>query len=165
MAGKVSLKKNARWFLGMSFAAFGGCFTLLGVVMLAVLMSRGVWQAGAVFCVVGSLFLTIGLCLAVAEAKKRRQAEALMAAGRYVWGAVADFVPDRLIQINHRNPYFVVVHYADAWGRKYRFKSSSLRISRMPSMIGQKVRVYVSDDGFSRYYVDMEPVLSKTETY
>ena len=165
MEHRISLKRNARWYLGAIFAGVGGGFVVLGAFFLAVLLNKDLWQMGTVYLAVGSMFFVIGMVLVLVESKKRREAEQLVAAGRCVWGEVADFVPDRFVRINHKNPYFVIVKYTDVRGRQQHFKSWSLRIDRMPSLIGRKVRIYISGESSGRYYVDVAGILEEVNAF
>lgn len=158
MEKKVNLGINALWIMGVVFTCIGGPFSLIGV--LALVASGGkAWIFGVIYVCVGGLFLVLGIVFLVTEWRKKRMAERLIAAGRYVWGEVVDIVVDTRITINRRHPYIALVHYKDGRGTVHQFRSRSLRISRSAAMIGKKVKVYYEDQSFRHYYVELENAL------
>ena len=159
MEKKARFGVDAFLILGIVYAALGGTFALLGV---AFILSHNpeLEIVGRSFASVGALFLILGIVFLAMVFRKKKRAEALMAAGRYVWAEVVDCVPNYAVRINGRSPYILKVRYVDSKGMNHIFRSASLRIFRDPGLIGRKVKVYYDTEVFRHYYVDADPVLS-----
>ena len=102
----------------------------------------------------GIVFLIVELC-------KKRRSDALLASGHYILGEVVDIAANINVNVNGRYPYYIIVQYIDPRGVRHIFKSPSLRIFRDPELIGKKVKVYVENDSFKHYYVDVDGILPK----
>ena len=149
---------NALLLIGVIYAILGA-----GVVVLG----GGLWLglkedaalAGIILVGVGGIFLILGVIFLLVELGKLRRANRLLASGRYIWGEIIDCVPNYNVRINGRNPYVALVRYRDGSGVAHIFKSSSRKLYPDPAILGRQVKVYVSDDRFRHYYVDLEGVL------
>ena len=149
---------NALLLIGVIYAILGA-----GVVVLG----GGLWLglkedaalAGIILVGVGGIFLILGVIFLLVELGKLRRANRLLASGRYIWGEIIDCVPNYNVRINGRNPYVALVRYRDGSGVAHLFKSSSRMLYPDPAIMGRQVKVYVSDDRFRHYYVDLEGVL------
>ena len=158
MEQKVRLGISALWIIGLVFSAIGGLFVVIGLLSLAA-MGLENWLFGAIFGGIGGLFFVLGVIFLVTEWNKKRMAERLIASGRYVWGEIVDVVADTSITINNRHPYIALVHYQDGCGMIHQFRSRSLRISRSTAMIGKKVKVYIEDNTYRHYHVELDGIL------
>ena len=74
---------------------------------------------------------------------------------------VVDIAANINVNVNGRYPYYIIVQYVDPHGVRHIFKSPSLRIFRDPELLGKKVKVYVENDNFKHYYVDVDEILPK----
>lgn len=158
MEQKVRIGISALWIIGLVFSIMGGLFVAIGLLSLAAMGPEN-WLFGVIFGGIGGLFFVLGVVFLVTEWKKKRMAERLIAAGRYVWGEVVDVVADISITINNRHPYIALVHYQDGRGTIHQFRSPSLRISHSTGMIGKKVKVYIEDGSYRHYYVELDGIL------
>ena len=159
MNKKVKIGIDAFLILGIVYTVLGSIFAVLGVSFILARDSALTFIGGTFGCV-GAVFLIFGIFFLSATVRKKKRAEALLAAGRYVWAEVVECVPNYAVRINGRCPYILKVRYVDGRGMTHIFKSPSLRISRDPGMIGRQVRVYYSGEDFRHYYVDTDPLLS-----
>lgn len=158
MEKKAKIGMDAFMILGIVYTALGGIFTVLGVTFILSHNSELAFIGGT-FGSVGALFLILGIVFLVMVFRKKKRAEELMAAGRYVWAEVVDCVPNYAVRINGRCPYILKVRYVDSRGMNHIFKSANLRIFRDPGMIGKQVKVYYDTVDFRHYYVDADPIL------
>lgn len=159
MEKKAKLGMGVLLLIGIIYTILGGLFVALGVGLLIALNGTDTWLTGAIFAGVGSLFLILGIVFLIVQQRKKRRADRLIAGGRYVWGQIVEFVPNYNVTINGRHPYIAVVRYADGYGVTHIFKSGSLRIYPDPGAVGRQVKVYIGDDTYKHYYVDMDGVL------
>lgn len=151
MADSVKGSISALWIIGLVYSALGALFVVLGIVLALVL------EEGLLFCVIfggiGMVFLILGIIFLGVEYGKRKNAERLIASGRYVWGTIADWWVNRSIEVCGRHPIMLLVRYVDGRGQEHIFRSSSLRIVGGPQLLGKQVRVYYGDPDFRNYYV------------
>lgn len=157
MEKKIKSGMNVMLILGTVFSALGLLYTVIG-------LGVGIAQpeAGKVFPLVfgglGLVFLALGLAFLGREFSKRRKLQALVNAGRYVWGSVVNMDYDTHIRINDRNPQVAIVQYSYG-GQQHYFTSRHLPRYCSDALIGQQVKIYCNAPDFSCYYVDMEPLL------
>ena len=151
MADSVKGSISALWIIGLVYSALGALFVVLGIVLALVL------EEGLLFCVIfggiGMVFLILGIIFLAVEYGKRKNAERLIASGRYVWGTIADWRVNRSIEVCGRHPIMLLVRYVDGRGQEHIFRSSSLRIVGGPQLLGKQVRVYYGDPDVRNYYV------------
>ena len=147
--------------IGLIFSILGGVFTVLGTVFLLSLPETLGLIMGAAFGGVGSVFLAVGIIFLIGESRRKRRIKKLLEAGRYVWGEIIELAPNYNIRINGRNPYLAVVRHTDSRGQNHLFRSESLRIYPDPALVGKQVRIYIGDQTFHNYYVDLEAILPK----
>ena len=160
MEGKVSLKRNAHWSIGLVFTLLGGLFCIVGVLVMFLPEEEG--AAGMAMGLTGGGFFLAGMVFVVRELWYKRCARKLMEEGRWGWGEIWDVVPDMVVRINKSHPHYVMVRYTDPLRQIYTFRSRSLRIPRRTDLVGRRVRVYVSGDDCRRYHVDLDSVFCTT---
>lgn len=156
MEKKVRFSWGALMIIGLVYTILGTVFTVLGIVLACILEQSEERMIGLIFGGIGVLFLVLGIVFLILELRKKRRAEKLLEAGRYVWGEVVDCVPNFSVRINGRHPYMVMVQYVDAGGTRHLFRSNSSMKYRNAALCGRKVKVYVEDDSFHHYYIDLE---------
>lgn len=161
MEKKAKLGMSALLLIGAVYAVLGGVFVVLGTALLICLGEQDVRLVGVVFSGIGSVFLLLGILFLTIEGGKKRRANKLLAGGRYVWGEIVELVPNFNVRINNRHPYIAVVRYRDIYGVEHIFRSTNLRIYPDPALTGRKVKVYVRDERYKPYYVDMDEVLMR----
>ena len=160
MEKNVKLGRNALWIVGIVFACVGGLFVPIGV-LAGVVFGEKAWLFGMIYAGVGGFFLVLGVIFLMIEWKKKKRAEQLIAAGRYVWGEIAEAALNPSITMNHRHPYVLIVRYRDSYGTVHQFRSRNLNIPSAADLLGKQVRVYYEDQSFRHYYVDVDPVLPR----
>ena len=160
MEKKIKMGINALWIIGIVFTCIGGLFVPIGIAALAAIGGEA-WLFGLIYVCVGGLFLVLGIIFLVTELRKKKMAERLVAAGRYVWGEVTEVTVNPSITVNHRHPYVLLVQYRDGYGTVHQFRSRNLYIPSASGMVGKQVKVYYEDQSFRHYYVDLENALPK----
>ena len=161
MEKKARIGRSALLIIGIIYTALGGTFVILGVALAALLRGSDAFMVGLIFGGIGTIFLILGIIFLVVEICKKKRSDALLASGHYVLGEVVDIAANINVNVNGRYPYHIIVQYIDPHGVRHIFKSPSLRIFRDPELLGKKVKVYVEDDNFKHYYVDVDEILPK----
>ena len=146
--------------IGWIYTVLGGLFFLCGVLLL--MLTQGPGQlTGAIFAGIGGLFLLLGLVFLFVEWGKRRRRKRLIATGRYLWGEIVDWTQNPYVTVGHRHPWIFGVRYVDGRGVTHIFKSEGVQTYPDSSLRGKRVKVYIGDDQFRRYYVDLSGVLPR----
>ena len=161
MEKKARIGRSALLIIGIIYAALGGAFVILGTALAVLLRSDDGLMIGLIFGGIGAIFLILGIIFLAAEFCKKKRSDALLASGHYVLGEVVDIAANINVNVNGRYPYYIVVQYIDPRGVRHIFRSPSLRIFRDPELLGKKVKVYVENDNFKHYYVDVDEILPK----
>lgn len=161
MEKKARIGRSALLIIGIIYTGLGGIFVILGVALATLLRDNDGFMVGLIFGGIGVIFLILGIIFLVVEFCKKRQSDALLASGHYVLGEVVDIAANINVNVNGRYPYYIIVQYIDSHGLRHIFKSPNLRIFRDPELIGKKVKVYVGNDSFKHYYVDVDEILPK----
>ena len=163
MEKRAKLGWNALRILGIVYVILGGVFLTIGIGMLFLGADElDLKIVGGVFTLLGGVIGLLGGIFLALEYRKQKQADRLIAAGRYRWGQVVDCQINYNIRINGRSPVTFVVKYVDGSGVCHIFRSHGVNTYRDPDYIGKPVKVYISDDTFRHYYVDAETLLPNT---
>lgn len=149
MGGKFSLWRNAWWQMGIFLMGFGVIITIATLsdehVVLALLVGGGMIIAGAA--------LAIRIWLRACEVRE------LMETGRCVWGRIIHVETDTRLRFNGRYPKRLVADYAVFDGVYRSVKSDSVFLSGAEYYVGSQVRIWISREDDSRYYVDVKGLL------
>lgn len=156
MEKKARFSWGALMIIGLVYTILGTVFAVLGIVLAVIFRQTEEAVIGLTFGGIGMLFLVLGIVFLALEIRKKRRADKLLEAGRYVWGEVVDCVPNFSVRINGRHPYMAMVQYVDAAGTRHLFRSHASMKLRNAALCGRNVKVYVEDDSFRHYYVDLE---------
>lgn len=156
MEKKVKMGMGALWIVGFTFGLIGLSFLVVGAGLYFVPADADARIVALVFLPMGAAFLLGGgVALLVQRAKKKR-AQRMVDAGRYLWAEIVEFRPNYNVCFNGRNPYIVVVRHTDTQGRHHLFKSESMmKLCPDPALYGKRVKVYYEDTSFRHYYVDV----------
>lgn len=158
MDKKINMGTSVLQIIALVFSVLGGVYALLGGIFIA--SGEPVLRTvGSIFVPVGVVFLTIALLLLLLAYRKKKRAQALLSAGRYVWAEVVDVVPNRSVRVNRRYCCNLVARYVDGSGISHIFKSPNLNRYRDPGFLGKQVKIYYEDPSFSEYYMDVDGVL------
>lgn len=160
MNGKKAFEGSVFTILGIIYVILGGAFVVLGSILYHTVPDEA-RMTGSIFGGVGFIFLILGVIFLVLETRKKRQIRRLIEAGQYIEGEVTDYTINYRITVNNRNPYIAIVRYVDLYGTTHIFKSRNIYQYPDPSIIGRTVKVYVEDDSYTPYYVDMSEILSQ----
>lgn len=165
MEPKVAGDKGAVFILGIVYALLGGIFVVVGVILAAVLYKQEARMVGIIFASIGSVFLILGIILLVLRTRKKKIAERLVDGGKYLWAEVIELAPNYNVRVNNRHPYVARARYVDGNGTVHIFKSHNLYGYVDESVLHQQVKVYIEDNSFKKYYMDIEVVLPKVEEH
>lgn len=120
-------------------------------------------------CGVGAVCLIIGAACLFFEVKRRIRTKELFNAGNYIMAEIVDITINYLIGVPANfplgHPYIVVCRYQDARGEEHRFYSRNLYFDPKPFLKEKMVKVYIQDEDFKPYYVDIDEMLQKPEYY
>ena len=161
MEKKARIGQSALLIIGIIYTALGGTFVILGIALAALLRDSDAFMVGLIFGGIGAIFLILGIIFLIVELCKKKRSDALLASGHYVLGEVVDIAANINVNVNGRYPYHIIVQYIDPHGVRHIFRSPGLRIFRDPELLGKKVKVYVENDNFKHYYVDVDEILPK----
>ena len=161
MEKKARIGQSALMIIGIIYTALGGTFVILGAALAALLRDSDAFMVGLIFGGIGAIFLILGIIFLIVELCKKKRSDALLASGHYILGEVVDIAANINVNVNGRYPYHIIVQYIDPHGVRHIFRSPGLRIFRDPELLGKKVKVYVENDNFKHYYVDVDEILPK----
>lgn len=159
MERKARIGQSALLIIGFIYTGLGSLFVILGIGLKVLLADDDGLMIGLIFGGIGSIFLILGIVFLIWEFCRKKRVDALLASGRYVWGEVVDIAANFNVNVNGRHPYYMIVQYIDPHGVRHIFKSPSLRIFRDPELIGRKVKVFIENESFKHYYVDVDGIL------
>jgi len=145
--------------LGIIYGAIGLIFGILGVAFVLKGTGGELGTVGTVFSILGASFLFLGGGFLGAYAVRRRRDRALMESGRYIWGEVVDISPNYRVRVNGRSPMVFTVRHRDSRGNEHLFRSRNVDIYRDERLLGKQVKIYIRDERFRTYYVDLDPIL------
>lgn len=148
-----------------AFLIIGIVFTCIGAGYLAVGIAVFLDGESAFFKLIfgglGLVFFITGLICLFGEIEKRCRNNRLLCSGNYILAEIAEVVWCTNIRINGRHPYMVMCQYRDMEGNVHMFKSRYLNFDPEPLFKDRMVRIYVENENFRHYYVDIDEVLPK----
>lgn len=151
---------SALGIMGLVFSLMGIVFMISGTAVWSLSGDPDAKIVGPVHLQIGGVFLILGVIFIVIVGVRRRKAKNLVESGRYIWGEIAALEADIKIQINHRRPYYAVVRCVTTYGDRTSFCTySTMALRGREDLIGGKVKVYVADDTYRNYYVDISSLL------
>ena len=160
------METRAKWDVNVAFI-LGVTFLFMGAVYLSIAIGLFFSPEDGETIIVRSIFLPLGagfslsgLVLLLRAVAKKHRADQLIVDGRYVWGTVMQLQKNRSINGLHGNPVIALLHYTDAQGKLHVFRSRHLHRPPDDSILGKSARVYIQGSDYTRYYVDIEPLLS-----
>ena len=160
---------DVKRILGKIFGAIGLCSLVIGCAVSLAIKNTGteLWFLPAVIIgPTGLVFLVLGAVFLVSEKRRRELDEELRNHGRALEASVMCVQNDMNISVNGRHPYFVEAHWTDpVSGMVHVFRSRDVSFDPWKYVEGRTVKVYVMDNDYSRYYMDLEPVLPKVEIH
>ena len=120
-------------------------------------------------CGVGAVCLITGAACLFFEVKRRICIKELFNSGKYIKAEIVDITINYLIGVPANfplgHPYIVECRYHDAKGEEHTFYSRNLYFDPRPFLKEKMVKVYIQDEDFKPYYVDIDEVLEKPEYY
>lgn len=120
-------------------------------------------------CGVGAVCLITGAACLFFEFKRRIRTKELFNAGNYIMAEIVDIIINYLIGVPANfplgHPYIVVCRYKDAKTEEHTFYSRNLYFDPKPFLKEKMVKVYIQDEDFKPYYVDIDEILQKREYY
>ena len=162
------METKAKWDLNAPFIV-GITFIFMGIVYLGISLGLFLFPTDSEGIAVRSVFLPLGLVLFLAgfvltirAAAKKRQADQLIADGRYIWATVAELREIRTINGFRGHPCVIQACYTDSRGQTHHFQSRHLYRKPDESILGKPVKVYIQISNYACYYMDAEPLLQRT---
>ena len=155
--------------LGIIFSLVGlfnlGIGSVASLVMKAA--GAGLWYLPlAIMGWIGLVFLLIGTVFLIVEKRRRAMEEELKNHGQTLEAEVKGVQNDLNVAVNGRHPYYLEAHWRDPiTDTVHVFRSRDVNFDPRGYVEGRKVTVYVRDNDYSRYYMDLEHVLPKAEIH
>lgn len=165
MKPKIRGDKGAVFILGIVYTLLGAIFVVVDGVLTAVLYEEEARMVGVIFASIGSIFLILGIVFLVIWNRKKKTAQRLVDGGKYLWAEIVEFVPNYNVRINNRYAYIARARYVDGNGTIHIFKSHNLYRYPDESMLYQQVKIYIEDNSFKKYYMDINEILSKVQEH
>lgn len=165
MERKIAGDKGAVFILGIVYTLLGGIFVVVGAILTAILYEQETRMVGIIFASIGSIFLILGIVFLVIRNRKKKIAQRLIDGGKYLWAEIVELVPDYNVRVNNRHPYIAHARYVDGNGTVHIFKSYHLYGYVEESVLYQQVKVYIEDNSFKKYYMDIDEILPKVEEH
>lgn len=109
-----------------------------------------------ILCLIGVVFMSIGVVFLSILLAKRNKKKKLMQTGKRVYAEVTGGVVNYAYTVNGRHPYKLECCYTEEiTGIKYLYRSGNIWID--PQLfVGQQVAVWVNPADLSKYYVDVD---------
>ena len=151
---------SALWIIALIFSLMGILFMISGTATWYFVGETEAWMVGPIHLLIGCVFLIIGMSFCIAVGIRRRKAKRLVDNGRYIWGEIVGVEPNTMIRINNRYPYYALVRFTNPYGKVITFRStSSMALRNRDDIAGRHVKVYIADETYKEYHVDIEPLL------
>lgn len=114
---------------------------------------------GGIFGGIGGIFVIIGIAFIMSVTKKKALARRLKETDYYIYAHI-DCVDTTSIRINNYPTYVIKCYYDNPYdGKRYRFKSEHIGFDPTMNMQGDTIRVYVDENDYSKYYVDLTGII------
>lgn len=159
---KAKVGVNAIFIVGLVFTIIGAIFLVLGIILgIGLRRELGFESVAFLFSFggMGLLFFTLGLVFIITLGNKKRTSQRLLDNGNYVVAEIFDISQNYNVSVNGRHPFVVSCKYEAMDGAVHIFKSRYLYFNPEPLLKNNVVRVYVDNDNFKKYYVDIDEVL------
>jgi len=159
---KVKVGLNAVGIVGIVFTIIGAFFLVLGIVMGIGLRSEMGFESIVFlfsFGGIGLFFFVLGLTFLITLGNQKKTAQRLLENGNYVVAEIFDISQNYNVSVGNKHPFVVSCKYEAVDGTVHIFKSRYLYFNPEPLLKNNVVRVYVDNDNFKKYYVDIDEVL------
>lgn len=114
---------------------------------------------GGIFGGIGGIFVIIGIAFIMSVTKKKSLARRLKEIGYFV-DARIDCVDITGIRINNHPTFMIRCTYDNPYdGKTYKFKSEHIGFDPTMNIQGDTIRVYVDENDYSKYYVDLTGII------
>ena len=161
---KTKFEWSATLICEIVFGLIGTIFTGFGVGFFFVMRSMGEssdlggveWIFPLVFGGIGVAFLIVFGVLLYLSAKRKASRRRLIASGSFVNAQVTEIKRDHFVEINGRNPYYVICQGRNPYtGEMVSFRSGNITENPAP-LSGQYRRVFVDFKNPETYYVELD---------
>ena len=159
---KAKVGMSATSIVGIVFTIIGVFFLILGIILGIGLRSEIGMESFAflfAFGGMGLLFFTLGLVCLITLGNQKKNAQRLLDNGNYVVAEIFDISQNYNVSVANKHPFMVSCKYETVDGTVHIFKSRYLYFNPEPLLKNNVVRVYVDNDNFKKYYVDIDEVL------
>ena len=158
--------KKGNVALKLIFSIMGAGYTVIGIVFLAVAIGKAGSLAavftlpeddlslaivGSVFTLLGVVFLGVGIAFALADKRRTKLREELLAWGSRVTGTVAEVRRDHTVRVNDRSPVIATVRCPFPQGE---VTLKSHRLWGHEPAVGDRVEVLFDPMDERRYVIE-----------
>ncbi len=164
---KAKIGMNAIAIIGLIFSIIGAVFLVLGIVLFNGLKEE---QTDAfmflfIFDGIGLIFFILGISFLVSQLLKKKTSQRLLDNGNYVVAEIFDITQEYNVEVNGRHPFVINCKYEAMDGTVHIFKSRYLYYNPESLLKNNAVRVYVDNNNYKKYYVDIDEVLPRIENH
>lgn len=114
-----------------------------------------------VFIGMGGLFFVLGMTFIMVNVTSSKRIKSLMENGEALTGIVTNVTLNTSMRVNGRHPYKAECEVIDPYsGDRYLYSSKNV-MADISGLIGSEVTVYTDRNDRSKYYVDIDALLSR----
>lgn len=166
MNHKVKTGSLATKILGSVFSILGFCFlSVVAILLLTGVAKKEGYFICIPFLAVGGTFFLIGICFLIWEIKNKKMVKRLIENGNFIWAQITEVAPNYNVTVNGRHPYIVYCQFQDVEGTVHIFKSRDINFDPQTLFKSEQVRVYVDNNNYKKYFVDIDEILPNVVTH
>lgn len=164
---KAKIGMNATFIVGLIFSIIGAIFLVLGIVLFTGLKEEmtDAFMFLFIFSGIGLILFLIGILFLMIQLSKKEMSQRLLENGNYVVAEIFDITQEYNVTVNGRHPFVINCKYEAMDGTVHIFKSRYLYYNPESLLKNNAVRVYVDNNNYKKYYVDIDEVLPKVENH
>ena len=164
---KAKIGMNATFIVGLIFSIIGAIFLVLGIVLFTGLKEEmtDAFMFLFIFSGIGLIFFLIGILFLMIQLSKKKMSQRLLENGNYVVAEIFDITQEYNVTVNGRHPFVINCKYEAMDRTIHIFKSKYLYYNPKSLLKNNAVRVYVDNNNYKKYYVDIDEVLPKVENH
>ena len=158
METKAKWDWDVKTIVGITLLFMGITYLSISIPIGFAPADAGAAIVQAIFIPLGFVLLLVGAVFLIRAARKKHQADQLIADGRYIWATVTDLREIQSVNTFRGHPCVICASYTDAYGQTYYFQSRYVYRKPDPSVLEKPVKVYIQGNQYSTYYADVEPL-------
>lgn len=150
---------TALLIVSLVFMIIGAVYIIIGAIVGNLDINEQTVIFGYTFGGLGAVLLVVGVICLSLEIRKRKRNNRLIHSGKYIFAEISEITMNYAVRVNFRHPYIVICRYQDMNGYVHTFRSRNLNFDPEPFLRDRMVRIYVEEDNFKHYYMDIDSIL------